>query len=388
MEIAIIIPGELPVPPVKGGAIENLVYTLIKENEDSLNPINIDLYGIDHKFNEIYNTNQKYTKYILGNKTPAILEKGFISKLCYKVNYSYFLNQTINNMRKKEYDYIIIQNRPSYVKKVNLNNKSKIILHMHNEHLTKDINYQDEINICDKIFVVSQYIKDTILKKYRVDKEKVKVVHNGIDSNKFKAISKLEKSNLRKKYKIKEDDFVILFTGRMIKEKGILELINSVLNIKNKEDIKLLVIGAKNFANIATDDFTNLLFEKCKSKSNKIIFTGYIDYNEVPKAYAIADIAVLPSIFDDPFPLAILECMSIGLPIISTYAGGIPEMVTEKCGELVFRDDSIEENLKNAIIKYYNKRNDLEYISNNCRNRVEEVFNNKVFYKTFIKFLQ
>ena len=147
MDIAIVIPGGLPVPPIKGGAIENLVYTLIKENERSLNPINIDLYGVNDRFNEMYNTNQEYTEYIFAKKTPSILEKEFTSKLCYKFNYSYFLNQTIKNIGNKKYDYIIIQNRPSYVKKISLNNKSKIILHMHNEHLTKDVNYQNEIDI-------------------------------------------------------------------------------------------------------------------------------------------------------------------------------------------------------------------------------------------------
>ncbi|MBM6861744.1 glycosyltransferase family 1 protein, partial [Clostridium saudiense] len=46
MKIGIITAGVLPVPPIKGGAVENLVYSIINENEKADNPIKIDLYGI------------------------------------------------------------------------------------------------------------------------------------------------------------------------------------------------------------------------------------------------------------------------------------------------------------------------------------------------------
>lgn len=386
MKIAIIIPGELPVPPVKGGAIENLVYTLIKENEVSEKPINIDLYGINADFNDTYNTNQKYTRYNMANGTPKIFENKVIASICYRINYSYFLEKTINNIREKEYDYIIIQNRPNYIKKISSNNNSKIILHMHNEHLTKNIDYQSELELCHMIFVVSEYIKNTIVQRYEIDPDKIKVIHNGIDNSKFCVVSKEQKNKLRKRFNLRKEDFVILFTGRMIKEKGILQLINSVLNIK--EDIKLLVVGAKNFANSDNDDFTSLLHEKCRNMEDKIIFTGYIDYEEVPNVYSIADIAVLPSIFNDPFPLAVLECMSVGLPIISTVSGGIPEMVNSKCGTLILRDENLEDNLKNTIINYYENRESLDVISKECEKRVKNFFTNEKFYKRFIKYLK
>lgn len=387
MKIAIIIPGGLPVPPIKGGAVENLIYTLIKENDYQTNPCEIDLYGIKDEFK----INEKYTKYYLFNKDLKIYNISVLKKIYKKIkvkfNYSYFLNQAIKQLKNREYDYIIIENRPNYVMKVKKNTESKILLHMHNEHLTSGPKYQEVINSCDKIIVVSQYIKETLLKRYKVDTEKIKVLHNGIDTNKFNVSSEEEKMIVRQKYGILKDDFLILFSGRLTKEKGILQLIDAVIKCKEITNIQLLVVGASWFSKGSEDEFTKQLKERAQMVSNKVKFTGYIDYDSVANIYASADIAVLPSIWNDPFPLTVLECMSVGLPIISTISGGIPEMVNDKCGILLPIDKNIEENLAKSIMELYYNKSKRNIMALNSTEIVKHKYNEKFFYREFIRIL-
>ena len=387
MKIAIIIPGGLPVPPKKGGAVENLIYTIIRENEICETPINIDLYGIYDEFKGNYSIVENYTKYVL-SKVIDTNNKNIFYRINNKLKKEDFLSKVIKEIKGKEYDYIIVENRPNYIKRLKQNNKSKIILHMHNEHLTDKINYSEEIKLCDKIMVVSNYIKSTIINKYNIADDKVYVLHNGIDEKKFNILTNQQKKkSLREKYGLAEDDFVILFSGRLTKEKGVLELINAFKEFKSINNIRLLIVGSNWFSQENKSDFIHEIERQSKSISEKVIFTGYVDYNEVNEVYSIADISVLPSIWNDPFPLTVLECMGVGLPVISTLSGGIPEMINEDCGVLIPIDDNIQQNIYKEILKFYNKEYDIETMSKKSRENIEQCFNNGNFYKEFIKIL-
>ena len=86
-----------------------------------------------------------------------------------------------------------------------------------------------------------------------------------------------------------------------------------------------------------------------KSKRN-IVFTGFIHQTDLYKYYSIADVAVMPSLFQDPAPLVSIETQATGTPLIATRVGGIPEYIgNEDCGILVEQDEHLVENLRNKI---------------------------------------
>ena len=86
-----------------------------------------------------------------------------------------------------------------------------------------------------------------------------------------------------------------------------------------------------------------------KDVKEHVIFTGYVDHEEIYKLYKLADIAVLPSIWNDPAPLTIIEALVSGLPIITTNSGGIPEYAKEKSAIILERDDNLICNLTKNI---------------------------------------
>jgi len=62
---------------------------------------------------------------------------------------------------------------------------------------------------------------------------------------------------------------------------------------------------------------------------DRIVFTGFVPYERMPAVYAAADVCCLPSIWDDPAPLAVIEAVVAGKPLITTHSGGIPEYVND-----------------------------------------------------------
>ena len=124
--------------------------------------------------------------------------------------------------------------------------------------------------------------------------------------------------------------------------------------LKKYENIKLFVVGSSFYGNSNTEtSFTKTLKEEASSLKNRIIFTGFIPYEEMPNYLSISDIAVIPSNWDDPFPTTVLEAQAMGLPIITTRRGGIPEEVTDKNAIILNTDQHFIDNLAKAILDLY-----------------------------------
>ena len=116
---------------------------------------------------------------------------------------------------------------------------------------------------------------------------------------------------------------------------------------------KLLVIGADAYgAKQRTTKYIQKLQDEALKIQDSIKFTGFIDYQEVPFYLKMADIAVVPSMWEEPFGLTVVEAMAAGLPLITTRSGGIPE-ICEGVATIVNRENIVN-NLANAIFDLYN----------------------------------
>ena len=118
----------------------------------------------------------------------------------------------------------------------------------------------------------------------------------------------------------------------------------------------------------------------------KVIFTGFVNYDEIYRMYAVADIAVLPSIWDDPAPLTIIEALVSGLPIITTRSGGIPEYATDGSAIILERDNNLVNNIvKNIeiLLTDIEKRETMSQIEKKVSCKMTTL----LFYEDFYKIL-
>ena len=388
--IAIITPGTLPVPCSKGGAVETLIEFYLQENE-----INrtyhfhvISIYDeVSKKLANNYK-NSSFYFYMQDNMFNKI--KRFIyGKTCSSFYYNKYMDyygkwafKLINHLKP---DAVIIENRQGFIFHAPVKHKYPIILHLHNDTLYNGIKFANKIaDKFDLIITVSKYLKKRI--ESINTKSNIEVIYNGIELDKF---TKTNYSFYNKKdFGLKDNDFVVIYSGRITEIKGIRELLKSFLYLKKYPQIKLLIVGSSNYGDQSKDDFTQEMYSLSKTIGEQIIFTGYIPYYKMPSIMKLADISIIPSICEDALTLVSIESMASGIPLIITHSGGIPEAVDSNCGIILDKCNlSILPSLiADAILLLYNDKDKRKKMSENCIKKAS--FFNKDIYtqKIFLSF--
>lgn len=354
MKLAVLTCGMLPIPAVQGGAVENLIdFYLDYNNRKKLHDITVyspwDAKVKNHPalFSEV-----NHYVYIDVSSFKARVARRLYGYFHHNEYYNHFIEyyfeKVYTDIKKKKFDYIILENGVGLAYKLSQRGNKNIILHLHNEIRATKSMYHDVIfKGLSKILTVSDYIKERVP---RIQQSNIiQTIYNGIDLTKFSPQKNL--SINRKSIGFTEEDFVLVYSGRINNEKGISELIDAMLQLKNPR-IKLMILGSSFFDNAKKEDaFIQSLKNKAKRIENMIVFTGFISYDQVPDYLQLANIAVLPSMWEEPFGLTIVEAMAVGLPLITTRSGGIPEICE---GVAIFVDRiNIVNNLVKAILELY-----------------------------------
>jgi len=202
-----------------------------------------------------------------------------------------------------------------------------------------------------------------LYKKMNIPIHKISIVPNGIGCVRHN----LTKGNFKGKYKINNNERLILFVGRIHRIKGLEFLIRSFYNVLDSyPNVKLAIVGPKdNFY----DQLTNII-DKYKLTQH-IILTGYLEGVELYNAYIDSDFFVLPSIYD-AFPISVLEACSFGLPVIITENNGLVEWIENRAG-IVVEYDNINQ-LTNAILTLLNDQSLIDEYSDNGKKLIQNYF--------------
>lgn len=388
MRIAILTSGVLPVPAVQGGAVENLIDFCLDYNEKH-NLHDITTYSVYDKKVEnhpAHISKNNHYRYIDTSSWLAKILKIIYLQIrggdeYYHYSVEYFFEKALWLIRLKKFDVIIVENRPGYALKLKGKTNAKLVLHQENDYLNEQTpHYQTIYNTFDLIINTSSYITKRVTTINASD-TKCKTVLNGIDTNRFYSAKPIPHQQLG----LEDKDFVIVYSGRLTKEKGILELILAISHLQ-KPDIKLLIVGANSYgANQKTTEFIQRLEDESQKINNQVLFTGFIDYSLIPSYLKMADIAVVPSLWEEPFGLTVVEAMAAGLPLITTRSGGIPE-ICEGVASIVDRENVVD-NLASAILDLYEhpeKRKEMAAASFE-RSRL---FDKETYAKNFFKALE
>lgn len=334
--IAFVTTGYFPVPPVQGGAVESLVYSLVKSNENDKAFQFTVFSSFDKK--AVATAKQVYTNFQFF-KNPILLK--LMDKLIYFIvrkmmkktkvmSYRYisqrlwYLVKVAWRIRRENYDYIVIENAPInfLIFKLFGNRKKydgKYGLHLHNQ-VGKAFGCEQLIENSECLIGISQFINKSFLRKFPNYDHRYVELKNCVVEEKEKPV------DVRRLLRIPKKNILVLFSGRLTSEKGALELIDAFCLLP-KADLTLVMIGGYYYKSGMKTAYEDQLKKHAKGSKNQIIFTGYIDHNELGSYYDAADMAVFPSMWDEPAGLTVIEAMRHALPVITTSNGGIPEYV-------------------------------------------------------------
>lgn len=368
MKIAFLTNGTSPVPATNGGAVENLIEDLLDENETkscfefsvlSLYESKAEEQSRRYKKSQFYfikcptfvNFLDKVIYWISKNllKKKNLISYRFILRRLYVM--SKFPSILLNN----DFDRIVLVTNSTLFlvlknRRVAKKYKDKVIYYLHNE--VRSLFKCEEQAASIRSFIgISNFVNNAFRKQVpSLKEEQCFILRNGVDTEKFLARDELKIEKYKKMFGISEEDFVVIFAGRLVSEKGALETIKAI-KACNDEGIKLLIVGASFYSSDVIDEYSLVLKKEAETIRNRIIFTGYIDYEDMPSIYHLGDIALLPSMWEEPAGMTMVEAAIAGTLLITTKSGGIPEYIPDNAAIFLERDGKLVENITKAILK-------------------------------------
>lgn len=398
--LAVITSGFLPVPASKGGAVENLIDIIIKKNEihNEFTPIIFSIYDEDAitMSKEYKNTEFVFIKPTIIVKAMDRIMFFIADKILHKDNsrsFRYifqrlsFFCKCSKYLKKNNYDKVILENHPSmyYTLKWRNNYKKydgRYYYHCHNE-FPSCYGMKDIMEKTKKFISVSKFRSNNIKEYLKFDAEKFDILYNCCSDDIMKKVTEQEVIDIKNKYNIQSDEHVIMYIGRVVDDKGILELIQACNAMKDIK-YKLVIVGSALNANDVLTEYEIKVKEEIDKCDGKILMTGFVSHDELYKYYAIADVIAVPSQFDDSAPLSLIEAMTNGKAIIATKCGGIPEYADNGCAVFIDRGDNFINNFSSALSKILNEDEYKAMMEHKSKEKSKQYSEDK-YYEDFCK---
>ncbi|MEA1959952.1 MAG: glycosyltransferase family 4 protein [Bacillota bacterium] len=217
-------------------------------------------------------------------------------------------------------------------------------------------------NTCDHVVVPSPEIAD-IVKDFAV-KTPVSVIPTGVPLYRF------ENGNsewLREQYDIPEDNKILLFVGRLTKEKNLPFLLRSFELVKQRTPDTTLVITAQG---PMEHELKGIVKKMGLSLESDVIFTGALPFDTLVHVYFSADLFVFSSLTETQ-GLVLIEAMAAGLPVVAVRASGVQDMVDDGLDGVL--TDCNEEHLSHAICDVLENELLYEKLKRNALKKAEEM---------------
>ncbi len=240
---------------------------------------------------------------------------------------------------------------------------------------------ENSLHRADGILVISQFIKDQIVGRFSLNKDKIKVVYHGVDPDFFNKPSVAQTETVKKKYALPST--FILFVGAIEPRKNLVKLIEALGFICEKSyDVPLVIAGKKGM------DYQNLekKIEELKLQS-QVLFLDYLPEGDLKALYHLASCLVFPSLCEG-FGLPLVEAMASECPLVISRSPALPEIASDAA--LYFHPEDAEE-MASQIIKVLDDEDKRKILIEKGNRRVREFSwthtaeNTLEFYRSVLK---
>lgn len=319
MRVVLVCTEKLPVPPVRGGAIQayidGVAPLLAREHEvtvvscaDPDLPLEEVRGGVHHRRMPGSNKREAY----------------------YRAVHAY--------LAQRQPDAVVVYNRPRMVPYLaQAAPEAAMLLSLHNEMFdpekTPPVEARECLATTRGVMTVSRFLADGIARAYPEAAEKLYPVHAGVDLRRFlprwDPVAREERKRLRRELKLTGRK-AILYVGRLTDKKGAHVLLRALSRLARKEpEAVLLVVGSKWFgADDPRDDYVRRLRRYAERHlPGRVRFTGWVPFDQVHRYYWAADLFCCASQWQEPLARVHYEAMAAGLPIVTTRRGGNPEVI-------------------------------------------------------------
>ena len=239
-----------------------------------------------------------------------------------------------------------------------------------------------------RVYPNSKGLYDFILQNNFTQSNKLKIIangsSNGINTTFFSLaqVSEIERVTLREKLNIQPDDFVFVFVGRIVSDKGINELIKAFSELQTAENneltgIKLLLVGG------LESDLDPLNPETLAeiNQNKDIISAGF--QQDVRPFFAISDALIFPS-YREGFPNVVMQAGAMGLPSIVSDINGCNEIIIEGENGLIIPSKNVEK-LKEKMLTLARDKNLYIKLKENSRRMIENRYEQSVVWKALLE---
>jgi glycogen(starch) synthase len=213
--------------------------------------------------------------------------------------------------------------------------------------------------------VCSYYMKNELQNIFGVPSDKLFVLPNGVEAEKFDI--NFDQWNFRRRF-ADDHEKLVMSVGRMVPEKGFQVLADASLRVlQNYDNVKFVIAGKGGML-----DSLRARVERM-GISHKVWFLGYMSDEDLNKLFIVSDVAVFPSLYE-PFGITAIEGMAAGTPIVVSEAGGLGEIVDHGyTGIKTYTGNS--DSLAWGILELLYNPDYAYAIRENAYNKVKNVFN-------------
>lgn len=342
----ILSPGELPVPAVKGGAVETLISALIDENEKA-GRCRLDVFSVSDPALMASGGKNWDLLQVRAKRLSALADRFSFWFMEYIRNdwramfyrnrrkKRDYLHAVSRHLASHRYDVVLVENEPALLAVAlhalgKAEFSQKCLYHMHSV-LIPDPGTVPLLQQCRGILSVSDYVTCSVRKQWPVlQQTPFYTVKNGVSLANFHRKNDSRRTQqLRKALGISAQEYVFLYAGRLSQEKGVRELLLAFEQL-SRENVCLIIAGGSYSGAAQSSRYEARLKDYVCRRNLRVVFTGFIPNEAMADYYEASDALVIPSLVPEAGSVTSLEAVAMGIPVLASRIGSLPEYLGDR----------------------------------------------------------